>query len=118
MQPLARAWRIRKSPIDFEQVLRGSAAIQTPKQNRCCGLEDERRSVVQCVRKPHVSSIFAQAHGEGKSSIRMKFDDKIRRAPPASQAGIDALENPLTAGDEFGFEPCGAANGAPRSRFA
>src|ERR1700733_1838078 len=91
MQPLARASRIRKLPINFEQVLRRSTAVQTPKQNRSSRLEDGRRSIMQRVGEPYISSIFPQTHGESKSGIRMKFDEKIRRGAPASPQGEEEV---------------------------
>src|ERR1700684_664493 len=101
MQPLARDPRIRKLAINFEHVFWWSTPIQTSQQN--CGgcLENQSRGVVQRVGKPHVGGVLAETHGQRKSRIRMEFDDEVWRATLASQARVDALKNPFTAGDNF-----------------
>ena len=108
MQPLARDSRIRKLAINFEQIFRRSTPVQTSQQNRGGRFENWSRRVVQRVGEPHVSGVFAKTHGQREPGVRMKFNDEIRRATLASQASVDALENALTAGDKFGFQPrCG-----------
>lgn len=46
-----------------------------------------------------MSGLAAQTDCMRKTGIRMKFNQELRRAAVASEAGEDSLENPVAAGN-------------------
>src|SRR5580658_7882489 len=91
--------RRRKKSVDFQQIGGRASPIQASQKDGSDRFDGEVRRAAHHVGEPHVGRVLAQPDRVGEVRVGMIFDHELRRAPRATQARIDALKNPLAAGN-------------------
>lgn len=93
---------IGKMTVTLKQFGRRAAPVKPAQENCSSSLDDSAWSAPQGIREPDVCYIVSQPDCMSEIRIRMIFNYKTWRAPLASEASVNSLEKPLTAGNGRG----------------